>query len=103
MATTAKIAPEISEPLRWDQICARHPDEWVCLVEIEYVQPNDVRIARARIVGHGATKRAPIEQAKAWWGQYSTIGHFYTGTLRAPSPPLRVRVDDAVRDDLRFR
>jgi hypothetical protein len=82
MGAAEKLAP-ISDSLTWEQICERHPDEWVCLVEIEYTQPYDA-IERARVVGHGKTKREPVEQAKVWWGHHSTIGHFYTGKLRGP-------------------
>jgi hypothetical protein len=91
----------ISDRLTWEQICECHPDEWVCLVEIEYAQLDDA-IERARVVGHGKTKREPVEQAKVWWGQYATIGHFYTGKLRAPDPRFRVIVEDETRDALRF-
>jgi hypothetical protein len=36
-AEAAEVAPaEISELLTWAEICARHPDEWVCLVEMEF-------------------------------------------------------------------
>ena len=39
-------------------------------------------------------------QAKPWWARYSTIGHYYTGTLRAPPPIVRTIVDDEARDEL---
>jgi hypothetical protein len=95
--SAAEKLEAISDRLTWKQICERHPDEWVCLVEIEYAQLDDA-IEQARVVGHGKTKREPVEQAKAWWGQYATIGHFYTGKLRAPSPRFRVIVEDETRD-----
>lgn len=100
MATAEKPERTISPTLTWAEICERHPDEWVCVVEIEYLRPNDATIVSARVVGHGSTKRAPIEPAKLWWDQYSTIGHYYTGTLRAPPPIIRVIVEDETRDDL---
>lgn len=103
MVTAEKLESAISDTLTWGEICERHPDEWVCLVEIEHARPNDVRIVSARVVGHGKTKREPVEQAKVWWAQYSTIGHFYTGKLRAPPPIIRVIVEDETRDVLRRR
>ena len=101
MVTAQTLEAEISDTLTWAQICERHPDEWVCLVEIEHTRPNDAKIVSARVVGHGKTKRDPVEQAKSWWTRYSTIGHFYTGTLRAPRSILRVIVEDEARDLLR--
>jgi hypothetical protein len=86
------LATGISEPLSWAQICKLHPDQWVCLVEIEHAAIGALEIQRARVVGHGTTKREPIEQAKSWWSVYSTIGHFYTGTLKAPDPRRRTSI-----------
>ena len=103
MVTAEKLASAISDTLTWAEICERHPDEWVCLVEVEHARPNDVTIVSARVVGHGKTKREPIEQAKVSWAHYSTIGHFYTGKLRAPPPIIRVIVEDETRDVLRCR
>lgn len=33
--------PFLSEPLTWEQICERYPDEWVCLVEIDEINDTD--------------------------------------------------------------
>ena len=99
--SAAEKLEAIPERLTWVQICERYPDEWVCLVEIEYAQPDDA-IELARVVGHGKTKREPVDQAKVWWGHDATIGHFYTGKLRAPGPRFRVIVEDETRDALRL-
>lgn len=69
---------EISEPLTWDEICQRYPDEWVCLVEIDRVEPNHFGFRTARVVGHGKTRREPLVQARAWRSRYSSIGHYST-------------------------
>ncbi len=103
MVTAEKLESAISDTLSWAEICERHPDEWVCLVEIEHARPGDAKIVSARVVGHGKTKREPVEQAQLWWARYSTIGHFYTGTLGAPPPVIRVSVEDETRDILRGR
>ena len=100
MVPAGKLEPEISDNLTWSEICDRHPDEWVCLVEIERARPDDITIVSARVVGHGKTKQEPVDQAKLWWARYSTIGHYYTGTLRAPPPIVRTIVDDEARDEL---
>jgi hypothetical protein len=103
MVTAESLESAISDTLSWAEICERHPDEWVCLVEIKHTRPNDTRIVSARVVGHGKTKREPIEQAKIWWHHYSTIGHFYTGELRAPPPIIGVNAENETRDVLRRR
>lgn len=97
------VAAAISEPLTWAEICERHPDEWVCLVEIDFIHPNGLLFRTARVIGHGKTRGAPVDQARPWRDQYEVIGHFYTGriTVRPPRPTLIL--DDETRDALRYR
>jgi hypothetical protein len=102
MSAAEVLAPEISQPLTWAEICARHPDEWVCLVEIDFTHPNGLEFRTARVIGHGKTRRAPFDQAGAWHAQYEEIGHFYTGHIT--ERPLRpvVIIDDETRDAFRY-
>lgn len=78
--------PAISEPLSWDEIRARYPDEWVCLVEIGWLDDTDVAFTTARVAGHGKTSRAPLDQTRPLWGRYREIGHYFTGKIVRPSP-----------------
>jgi hypothetical protein len=103
-AEAAEIVPaEISEPLTWSEICARYTDEWVCLVEMEFLPPSSPEVRTARVIGHGKTRGAPVEQARPWRPHYDVIGHFYTGriTVRGPRPTLIL--DDETRDAIRYR
>lgn len=79
-------APMISEPLTWEQICERHRDEWVCLVEIDKIRPNNFEFRTARVVGHGKTRREPFVQARPWRDHYRSMGHYFTGPLVMPEP-----------------
>jgi hypothetical protein len=79
---------DISEPLTWRQICDRHPDEWVALVEVEWVNETDFDFRSARVAGHGKRRKDPMVQAASLWARYHKIGHFYTGRVRAPLAPL---------------
>jgi len=81
-------APHISEPLTWKQICERYPDEWVALVEIDWVNDTDFDFGTARVVGHDKKRSEQFEQARAWASRYSSMGHFFTGRSRASMPPL---------------
>ena len=111
------IAPTISEPLTWMEICERHPDEWVCLVEIDRIDAGSLEFRTARVVGHGKTRRAPLAQARPWRELYKTIGHYFTerpgscadgagcwlSRLDVPGRPLAVLVAlscDCSRHDL---
>jgi hypothetical protein len=48
MSAAAVLAPEISEPLTWAEICTRYPDEWVCIVEMDHLHPNGFGFRTAR-------------------------------------------------------
>jgi hypothetical protein len=102
MSAAKVLAPEISEPLTWAEICGRHPDEWVCLVEIDFTHPNGLEFRTARVIGHGKTRRASLDPATTCFAGYDEIGHFYTGHIT--ETPLRpaVIIDDETRDAFRY-
>lgn len=80
----------ISEPLTWPQICARYPDEWVCLVEIEFCNGISPAFHHARVVGHGKRPRDPYAQADPWQKHYRIMAHYYTGVVRGSAPRVRI-------------
>ena len=71
--------PFITEPLTWEQICDRYPNEWVCLVEIDKMNDTDFDFDLARVVGHGKTRKAPYDQARPFRELYDSMGHYFTG------------------------
>jgi hypothetical protein len=103
MNAAEKLAPTITEPLTWAEICERYPDEWVCLVEMDRVHPNGFEFRTARVVGHGKTRREPLVQALSWDEHHDVIGHYFTGHIvtrpRRFHPTLDL--DDETRDALR--
>lgn len=107
MGAAEQLKPSISEPLTWAEICEAYPDQWVCLVEIDHIHPRGFDFRTARVVGHGKTRREPLEQAAAFEVtydvMYDVIGHYFTGriALRAPRPTLVL--DDETRDAFRYR
>lgn len=81
----------ITEPLTWAEIRERYPDQWVCLVEIGWLNETDFDFTTARVAGHGKTRREPLEQTRPLRGRYGEIGHFFTGKIVAPSPYRELR------------
>lgn len=57
MDAAEQIAPLETEPLAWAEICARYPDQFVCLVDVAKVELRSPTIAMARVAGHGPTRR----------------------------------------------
>jgi hypothetical protein len=82
MAEVAATELMLTEPLTWEQISERYPDQWVVLVEIEHEGEEHVgRIRTSRVAGAGKTRRAPIDQARPFERGYTGFGHFYTGEI----------------------
>ena len=101
MSAAEVLAPAISEPLSWAEICARYPDEWVCLVEMARVDPNGFEFRTARVIGHGKTRRAPVEQAMVWRDHYALIDHYFTGRVLVRPPRPSLVLDEEIRDIIR--
>ncbi len=76
--------PSISEPLTWQDICLRHPAQWVALVDIDWIEDTD-EFRTARVAGHGPRRADPLRQARPLHGRYTEIGHFFTGRADAPA------------------
>jgi hypothetical protein len=98
METAQALARWISEPMTWAEICARYPDQWVCLVEMDRVHPAGFDFRTARVIGHGKTRREPVDQALAWRDDYKVIGHYFKGRITVRSPRPTVILDDETRD-----
>jgi hypothetical protein len=102
MSAAEVLASEISEPLTWGEICARYPDEWVCLAEIDTARPDDLEIRTARVIGHGKTQNESLDQATTSFPQYDEIGLFYTGRIGIEYLRPAVIIDDETRDAFRY-
>jgi hypothetical protein len=72
---------KISEPLSWEEICARFPEGWVCLVEIDWVALNSFEFRTARVLCHSESGDETLQEAKSWWWRFDEIGHFFTGDM----------------------
>ena len=78
MTTAEMIAPTIMKPVGWAEICDRYPNEWVCLVDVEYQTDGPIR--SGRVVGHA---------------------YAHTGGCRLRRP--RIEMTDEIRDIIRTR
>jgi hypothetical protein len=104
MDAAEQLAPSISEPLTWAEICTRYPDQRVCLVEMDRVDPNGFEFRTARVIGHGKTGREAFDQARPWRERYIEIGHYFTGKITPPFPCFpRIVMTDEIRELLRNR
>ncbi|HWO17872.1 MAG TPA: hypothetical protein VNO30_03825 [Kofleriaceae bacterium] len=82
--TTEAPAPEffLSEPLTWDQICERYPDQWVVLVETDWRDENhSYGFRTARVAGFGKSRRESFDQARPFERGYSGFANPFTGPI----------------------
>ena len=80
---------EPTDLLPWAEICVRFPDQFVCLVDVVAVEPRSPRIASARVVGNGPTRRDAFDPIRNEL-QYAEWKVIYTGTSKKPlrRPPV---------------
>lgn len=89
MSTAEKIDATGVAP--WADICAQHPDEWVCLFDVE--QAADGAICSARLVAHDRSMSellANLDGARAGGVIVNTSG-------RRLGPP-RIEMTDEIRE-----
>jgi hypothetical protein len=84
MDTAKRLAPEETEPLPWAEICARYPDQYVCLIDIIHPPLRSPEIISARVVGHGATDDEAFEPIRDLAIQYPRFGVRFTGESTIP-------------------
>ena len=90
--------PSLPEPLTWADICQRYPKQQLCLVDVDYTDPEEREIRTARVIGHGDSMDTAFEQARLFADRFE---HF---TFYATRPwhrlqPLRPQLvmDDELR------
>ena len=104
MNAAEQLAPTITEPLTWAEMCERYPDEWVCVADIDYDHPRVFDFRTARVVGHSKTKREAFDQARPWWNHYKLMAGYFTGALTVrPFVRPSIILDDETRDAIRYQ
>jgi hypothetical protein len=68
-ANKTGIATRARERLTWNEICRRYPDEWVVLVETEWVNDTDFEFRSAVVVAHHNSRKAVSPEIKAAFGR----------------------------------
>ena len=84
MDAAEQIEPSEIVPLSWTEICARYPDQYVCLVDVVRPERLHPTILRARVVGHGNTHDAAFEPIRDLDEQYPRFEIRYTGVCSEP-------------------
>jgi hypothetical protein len=98
MNAAARVTPDETEPLPWGEICARYPDQFVCLLDVVHAEPRSPEIVTARVVGHGSTHDAAFEPIRDLPKQFPRCTIRFTGICTEPLiRPCLVVDDEAFR------
>ena len=101
MNAAEQLVPVATELLSWAEICARYPDQFVCLIEIVWVEPGSPEIKAARIVGHGYTHDAAFEPIRDHDVRYPRFAIRFTGVSSEPLRRPSLIIDDETLELLR--
>ena len=94
MGAAEHIASLGTEPLPWAEICARYPEQYVCLVDIVHPPLRSPEIISARVVGYGAERDAAFEPIRDLGEQYPRFAVRYTGVCAEPLVRPSLVIDD---------
>lgn len=86
--------PAAPDRLTWDEICARHPDQFVCLIDIVKDAPRSPVIVSARVVGHGDTRAVAFEPMRTLPVPYPKHAVRFTGERLEPFIRPSLVLDD---------
>jgi hypothetical protein len=86
MSEAIHVSNSASERLTWKEICERYPDEWVVLVETDWVNDTDFEFGTAEVLGHFKSRKEASPRIKAAFDRYEEVGSYWTGQIRGPIP-----------------
>jgi hypothetical protein len=74
-------AADRSERFTWDEICARHPDRWVVLGDIDWVNDTDFDFRGAEVIATFTARKAASPTMRTLISAGDEVGCFWTGEL----------------------
>ncbi len=95
MSTAESLAPLRAQPLSWAEIRERHPNEWVCLLDVENTPEG--AIGSASLVAHDPSMRKLLAETSLQ--PDAVIAH----TSDRPWWTPRIELTDEIRDIVRPR
>jgi hypothetical protein len=71
--------------LTWSEICAQFPDEWVVIVDADWVDDHNFAFGTACVYSHRKHRREASADLGGL-GAHENVGCFFTGRIRPPIP-----------------
>jgi hypothetical protein len=88
MASTPLGDERAVERLTWQQICARHVNEWVVLVDVEWGNDDDLDPRSGIVLGHSKDPRTVLMQTRPLRPKGCNFAHLHTAPLPRYEPDL---------------
>ena len=85
----ATSLPRTATRLTWSEICAQFPDEWVVIVDADWVDDHNFAFGTALVYSHRKHRREASADLGACC-EYENVGCFFTGRIRGPIPRFGV-------------
>jgi len=82
-APSPTVAPE---RMSWREICRRFPDEWVVIVDTDWVDDHNFEFGTAQVFAHRERRSDATRDLGAACRSFENVGCFFTGRLRGPIP-----------------
>jgi hypothetical protein len=72
--------------MTWAEICERYADEWVVLVETEWVDEDNFEFDRSVVLCHSKSHKELYREARPLLRGVIDAGIYFTGPMGAPVP-----------------
>ena len=70
-----------SERVTWDEICRRHVDQWVVLVDIDWGDDDSIEFGLSTVFGHAPNRKDAGPVVRRAFLHHKEVGCFFTGPL----------------------
>ena len=88
----ARSHASADERLTWQEIRTRFPDQWVVLVDADWVDDHNFEFGTAKLYANREHRRDATTDLGAACRQFENVGCFFTGRIRGPMPRFGIPV-----------
>ena len=80
----------VADRLSWSEICERFSDEWVVLVDADWIDDHNFEFGTATVFAHSKERREATHDMGTACRRFDNVGCFFTGRIRGPIPRFGV-------------
>lgn len=80
----------VADRLSWSEICERFSDEWVVLIDADWIDDHNFEFGTATVFAHSKERREATHDMGTACRRFENVGCFFTGRIRGPIPRFGV-------------